>query len=375
MRTYFVTGATGAIGAALVPLLLSEPHSSVRLLIRAHDQKRLDERLGELLSFWGVPAGADTHGDRIKAYRGDVSVPFFGLSKEEYGDLTAGCSHIVHSAGNVRMNLPLDEARRCAVDAARNIVLFARDCQRRGVLEKLEFVSTVGVGGRMRGVIPESWISEPRLFHNTYEEAKAEAEVFIRERVESGLPATVHRPSMVIGDSVSGKIIHFQVFYHLCEFLSGSRTFGVLPRVEDSFLDLIPVDYVARVISWSSRQKSTVGRILHLCSGAEESIGIGELRTGVRDFFSSRGRRIPGLREIPLGVFQSALPLISLFVAPRMRRAIRTLPLFLDYLAERQSFANENTRSLLAAEGIELPRVRERLVGSLEYYLSCRAPK
>jgi nucleoside-diphosphate-sugar epimerase len=84
-----------------------------------------------------------------------------------------------------------------AVGAAHHVVELARACSR---LEKVEFVSTVGVGGH-RAVVPETWLTEPRAFHNTYEQAKAEAEAeeSIRGEVERGLPLTVHRPSMVVG--------------------------------------------------------------------------------------------------------------------------------------------------------------------------------
>ena len=40
---------------------------------------------------------------------------------------------------------------------------------------------------------------------------------------------TLHRPSMVVGHAETGKVIHFQVFYHLCEFLSGRHTRGLIP--------------------------------------------------------------------------------------------------------------------------------------------------
>ena len=71
-----------------------------------------------------------------------------------------------------------------AVGAAHQVVELARACPR---LEKVEFVSTVGVGGHL-AVVPETWLSEPRAFHNTYEQAKAEAEESIRGEVERGSP-------------------------------------------------------------------------------------------------------------------------------------------------------------------------------------------
>ena len=85
----------------------------------------------------------------------------------------------------------------------------------------------------MRGLIREVPLAEPRQFHNTYEAAKAEAESFVWERLSGGLPGTIHRPSMIVGDSKTGKNIRFQVFYYLADFLAGLRTLGVVPDTRD----------------------------------------------------------------------------------------------------------------------------------------------
>jgi len=56
MKNYFVTGATGAIGSALVPLLLADPEARVQLLLRAKSPHDLAERREELCRFWGIAA-------------------------------------------------------------------------------------------------------------------------------------------------------------------------------------------------------------------------------------------------------------------------------------------------------------------------------
>lgn len=212
MKHYFITGATGAIGGALVPVLLREPQARLTLLLRAASADEVNTRLQSLCRFW-QPSIVDTSWrERLRALRGDVTLPDFGPAAADYRQLAGECTHIIHSAGNVRMNLPIEQARRSSVDSTRHIVALAHACAR---LEKVEFVSTVGVGGRTSGTVPEEWLSSARSFHNTYEQAKAEAEDIVRVEVEGGLPLTVHRPSMVVGDSSSGRIIHFQVFYHL----------------------------------------------------------------------------------------------------------------------------------------------------------------
>jgi len=366
MKNYFVTGATGAIGSALIPILLQDTENSISLLLRAKSADDLAARLEALFSFWQIGPDDSAARRRVKALRGDVTVPRFGLDEAAYGALCAECTHIIHSAGNVRMNLPIEQARHSSVDSALNIIELADNC--RG-LEKVEIVSTVGVGGRTNGALPEEWILEPRGFHNTYEQAKAEAEETVRAAIERGLPATVHRPSMVVGDTYSGRIIHFQIFYHLCEFLSGRRTLGLAPGFGVARLDIVPADYVAGAIAWSSTSTASIGRIIHTCSGPDLALPLAPLRDNVRRAFSAAGRRLPPVINLPTGVFRALLAGVSIFMPAETRRAIRTLPVFLDYLATEQTFANHRTQAMLADAGLAVPQPANYLGKVLGYYL------
>lgn len=366
MKTYFLTGATGAIGSALVPVLLEDKEVRVRLLIRAKSHDELAARLGGLFDFWGIGAQDADFRQRVQAVGGDTTLVNLGLEDSELSRLRAECTHIIHAAGIVRMNLPIEDARKSAVGAARNIIALARGCQS---LEKIDFVSTVGVGGRWPGTVPERWLSEPRLFHNTYEQAKAEAEDYLHEDVVRGSPLTIHRPSMVVGDSRTGRIIHFQVFYHLCEFLSGRRTLGLSPELGSARIDIVPADYVAKAIAWSSGQSDTTGRILHLCSGEAMAPTIKEVRRKARETFSRAGLALPPAIDLPVVLFRALVGMLGLVAPKETRRAIRTLPVFLDYLATEQYFDSTATRELLNGVPLALPSPEDYLDAVLGYYL------
>jgi thioester reductase-like protein len=269
------------------------------------------------------------------------------------------------------MNLPLKQARASAVGAAEQIVSLARALHDSGRLEKVEFVSTVGVGGRMTEV-PEEWIEQPRGFHNTYEQAKAEAETLVHAAVSEGLPITVHRPSMVVGDSQTGRIASFQVFYHLCEFLSGLRSRGLFPSFGNVRLDTIPVDYVAAAIVWSSHESKTAGRLLHSCSGPQQAIPISDLQRLVASEFQAHGIRTPSTTAIPIWVFRTMLVPLSMIASNKTKRAIKTAPVFLDYLSSDQSFLNDRTEALLSAQRVHVPAPAAYLRPVLEFYLERR---
>lgn len=352
MNSYFMTGATGAVGSELVPELLKSPNTCVALLIRAKDDLHMQERLSGLKTFWGLPDGLAS---RIRPLKGDMTLPNLGLAPKDYAAVSSETTHIIHCAGIVRMNLSIEDARKSSVNSARSILDLARSCHEHGVLRKVEYVSTVGVAGRRAGVLPETWITEEREFHNTYEQAKSEAEDLVRQGIEAGLPITVHRPSMVVGNSTTGKIIHFQIFYHLCEFLSGRRTFGILPDISGAKLDTVPVDYVARILAWSSTQQQTSGSIFHHCSGPEHSLDLSELIRRTRVIYASRGEALPRTKILPVSAFRACLPVVRFFAPEKARRALNTLPVFLDYLRDRQYFGNVMTLQTLQQHGILLP--------------------
>lgn len=366
MKNYLLTGGTGAIGSALVPILLEQPDTMINLLIRARDESDLTARLDRLFEFWGAGIANEKYRFRIRAVRGDTTEPRFGLHQTDFDRLCPTITHIVHAAGLVRMNLPIEDARKSAVGSARNVLSLGECCPH---LEKIEFVSTVGVGGRWPGTVPERRLIETRKFHNTYEQAKAEAEDVVHGAIASGLPVTIHRPSMVVGDSQTGKIIHFQVFYHLCEFLSGRRTLGLSPDLGEAQLDIIPTDFVGRAIAWSSCQHATIGHTLHLCSGPENAPTLRDVRFLVRKLFSQSGLWVPPAIELPPSIFRSILTGLSWLAPPATRRAIRTLPVFLDYLSSNQKFGNTSTLGLLKEKSLNLPLADQYLTVVINNYL------
>ena len=370
MKNVFLTGATGTIGSALVPRLLDDTDTSLSLLIRAIDESGLRARLGDMLAYWGYRPD-DARAARIRVLRGDISQPDFGLRTEDHNKLAGQTTHIIHCAASVKLNMSLGHARATAVVPTRTVLDLGRRCAQAGTLRKIDLVSTVGVWGRTPGRMPERRLPEVGDFHNTYEAAKAEAERVIWSE-GGGLPITVHRPSMVVGESGSGRVIHFQVFYHLCEFLAGARTFGIMPDLGQTKLDTVPVDWVADVIRWSSNHPEAAGRILHLCSGPDGAIALPRLQERVRLAWQTHGRKLPRLRSVNRRLLERLVPIIGAVAGERTRRALRGLPPVLAYLAEDQGFSNVETARMLGAAGLPVPSVESYLDPILRYYLDSR---
>jgi len=229
------------------------------------------------------------------------------------------------------------------------------------------------VAGCLSGTIPEDRIGIDRRYHNTYESAKAEAERLVFAAMDRGLPVTIHRPSMIVGHSVTGKIISFQVFYFLARFLSGRLTHGILPRVTGMTLDVIPADYVARAVHWSSGTDASTGRILHLCSGPERAVPLMEMAQEIAGFYDRLGGRHPPLRFVPFPIFKVMAQSFALAAGSRGIERFRKLAPFFAFARDRQSFANARSRELLAREaGLSVPKVNDYLPAVLEFHLDAR---
>lgn len=357
---FLISGGTGAIGSAIVPLLV-EKKAPIYLLIRGADNEEVQKKFLNLKRFWNLP----NIDEWVMPIRGDVEEIGLGLSKDDEFRVTNDVTNIIHSAGKVRMNLPLEEARSAAVGSTQNILNFSKRCPN---FNKLEFVSTVGVAGRTIPQLEELYYSEKRSYHNTYEQSKAEAEMVLEKAMQE-IPVTLHRPSMVVGDSSSGKIIHFQIFYYLCEFLSGNKTFGFMPKLGNTTLDIVPSDYVAKAIVESSYNNGWAGKVLHLSSGTD-ALPLEALKKHVRKYWQKNGLILPKEIDLPLVAVKGGLFLIKPFLTAKMKKMISTLPIFLDYLESRQTFSNHKTIMLLEEHGINLPKPEGYLEHLFEFYFN-----
>lgn len=366
MNTYFITGATGVLGSAVAKELLADSQNRLVLLVRAEDNVALQKRAEWLMTSLGIDASI---ADRISFVQGDVELKELGLPSVEFAKLGEQVTHIIHSAASVRMNHPLERARLASVTATKHMLELAQLSWKNSLLKKMEVVSTVGVGGKRREPLPERWLDEPREFHNTYEQSKAEAEAILKMEVERGLPVTVHRPSMIVGNSLTGYVLHFQIFYFLLEFITGRRTWGVIPDVSDRYVDTIPVDYVARVISWSSKNISTTGKILHLCAGPDNATSLEKARVMAHQKFREMGLSVPQERILPSAGFKLLVNSILPFLPRKIRRSVGALPVFLNY-TKNQAFTNTETCEMLRNVGLVLPCPDQFLNPVMDYYLS-----
>ncbi len=253
-----LTGATGFLGMELLARLTQQTDRDVIALVRAPDDDAAGERLDGVLETI-LPAGVTPRGS-LRAVAADLEAPGLGLSARARNRVAAEIDTAVHCAASVSFTLPLSEARAINVEGTRAVLELAA---RAPALDRLVHVSTAYVAGDRAGRCHEHESDVGQRHRNTYEQTKLEAE---RAVCDSGLPATILRPSIVVGDSRTGWTPAFNVIYWpLQAFARG--LFPVVPGDPDVPVDIVPADTVADALlalTVGARQDGTI----HVAAGS-----------------------------------------------------------------------------------------------------------
>jgi thioester reductase-like protein len=260
MGAVLLTGATGFVGREILSRFLERGDRRVFALVRAKDD---DEAAGRL------PAHA-----RLTAIAGDIEEGDLGLSGEARERMRAEVETVLHCAASVSFELGLAESREVNVEGTRRMLDFARSCPR---LERFSYVSTAYVAGEPDRLFHEDELAVGQHFRNSYERSKFEAELAVR-REGAGIRLQVFRPSIVVGDSNTGRTSSFNVLYGPLKAFARGKV-PAIPARRDAPVDIVPVDYVAdRVYELATngpdgtfhlvagRNATTVGRLLEMSS-------------------------------------------------------------------------------------------------------------
>jgi len=200
-RTILLTGASGVVGRALLPVL-----KGGRVICLTHD------------------TGVGT-----EQVRGDIAARNLGLPEDVYHWLAGNVTTIIHAAARTDFAYPGPEQTN--VEGTRHVVELTR---RSGA--HLIHVSTAFVNA------PAGAAKSARRY--------AESKRVMEELVwNSGVQATVVRPSIVVGgDSATGMPSRYRAMYDWAEAVLGGYL-HVLPLDPSWYFDVVPQDLVAACIA------------------------------------------------------------------------------------------------------------------------------
>jgi thioester reductase-like protein len=345
-----LTGATGFVGMEVLARYLERTDRRVFALVRAADEDAARGRLDTVMrNLFG--RGAERYADRVEAVASDLTHPDLGLEPRRRDELAAQVTTIIHSAASVSFGLPLQEAREINLTGTRRMLEFADLAHARGGLDRYAQVSTAYVAGTHVGRFSELDLDLGQAFRNSYEQSKFEAEQLVRSHGD--LPWTILRPSIVVGDRLSGWTSAFNVLYWpLRAFSCG--LFKTVPAIPSAPVDVVSIDYVADAIHELCQSPSAVGETFHLTAGAGAST-IEEIAQ-----LASRYFRRPLPRVVAPSEFGALEGGIS-------SAALESSRVYFPYFSVGTVFDNALTRARLSPAGIQASPLHDYLERLLDF--------
>jgi thioester reductase-like protein len=338
MADLFLTGFPGFLGTALLPRMLARrPGARVFALVQPQHLELAAERVAEIVEAQPHTAG------RIELVTGDITSPGLGMDPVTRSQL-AEVTEVWHLAAVYDLAVPEEAARRVNVDGTAHVLDFARS---RTPLERLQYVSTCYVSGDYAGTFPEDELDLGQGFLNHYEATKFEAEVLVRRAMRAGMPATIYRPGIVVGDSRTGRTQKYDGPYFLATFLRRQPAVAMVPAVgpkDDVHVGLVPRDYVIDAIDELSVSPKAIGRTYALTDPNPPTA-----REVVETFAEHLGKRVVWV-PLPLTATRALVGHV-----PGMERVLGLPAESLDYFASPTTHATTNAVADLAGTGITCP--------------------
>jgi long-chain acyl-CoA synthetase len=200
---------------------------------------------------------------RITIFRGDLTGSRFGLGEEDYRRLAQSTDSIIHCAAS--LNRKSEKAcLNVNLRGTLEVIKLAAAAREDHGLRRFSHVSTVAVAGqRSNEVVKEDEaIDWARSDYDPYARTKKFCEHMIRQLLP-GVPRTIFRPSIVLGDSRYPQTTQFDMVRAFV-FLAG---LPVLPFRPTDKLDIVNVDFVADSIVALHQKPNPDYDTYHLSSG------------------------------------------------------------------------------------------------------------
>lgn len=335
-----LTGGTGFLGTELAARLTGRPDTQVYVLVRAVNEEEAIHRL----------KGAWYHDKALYASIGKTCIPVtgdftqigLGLSEEDRNRLLEQVTTVIHAGAEIGFQKSREELLRTNCEGTRNVLTLAGEMKK---LRRFVHISTAYVAGTAKGVVREE-SPAGTAFSSYYEESKAEAEKLVRT---SGLPYTICRPGMIVGDSRTGWVRNFNTIYYVLKMMLLGKM-RVLPIRQDAPLNIVPGDYVADCVAKISFDEEAAGRTFHLTCPEEMAPRAGELAEYVREW-ASRNLHIHLAKPVymPLPALKQAGLVHNKKESGRKKDYLRNMLTLLPYFYGEQSFDRTNTDRICGA--------------------------
>ncbi len=203
----FLTGGTGFLGSHIGAELLRRG-VEVLFLVRPGKKTSAEDRLARVLNWHGLDTKCR---DKAVLVVGGLNVPGLGIKSGFRNSIQNKINRIIHCASDTSFSSRNREKVWAAnVDSLQSLLDFAAESPCRRFIH----LSTAYAAGRVEGPCREVPVNTQHFF-NVYEESKAAAENYLRSQCAAlGIKLSIIRPSIVYGDSRTGRTLRFNALYY-----------------------------------------------------------------------------------------------------------------------------------------------------------------
>ncbi len=334
-ETIFLTGFPGFIAGRLVKRLASEG-ARFLLLVQPAFLARAREEAARIAAETNAPA------DSFQILEGDVTQTDLGLLTVDLELARERTTMLFHLAAIYDLAVGRELARRVNVEGTRNVNRFALEKLKK--LRRYHYVSTCYVAGLRTGAILETQLKHDAGFRNFYEETKYLAELEV-EDLKTKLPVTIHRPSVVCGDSRTGETAKYDGIYYLIHYLRMQPGLLSLLNIgnKNVRLNLVPVDFVVEAMAALANDERAIGATVQLADSAP--LTSQELFDTIAKTIAGRHSRL----TLPARLVHTTL---TLPFSPKITGLPRPA---VPYFFLKQTYDTAIAQKLLAPHGVRCP--------------------
>lgn len=358
IRTVFLTGGTGFLGAYTIAEILKTTRAEIYCLVRPKrgedGKKRIEQQMRYYEVWVGDEAWQSAWENRLHVVEGDVTLPRLGMKDAVYETLAQKVDAIFHGAAHVNFIYPYEALRATNVLGVHEIIQFAFHLR----IKPVHHLSTAAIWpmGAKYTYYERDSIDHIGVLNLGYDEAKWVGERCLLHAADRGLPVARYRPGEVGGDSVTG---HCVTDHFIIACFKGFLQFGAFPEL-DVEVDVAPVDYVAKAMVHLAFRRDPLGRAFHLTNPSRVKMKDGY------NFLRSLGYQ---LKELPFMELRDALVNNSDFANNALFAYQAALEEMNNVSMELPTYDTRETKRELEGSGIVCAPADEKLFGTYFRYL------
>ncbi|KAI1741725.1 hypothetical protein F4680DRAFT_414841 [Xylaria scruposa] len=245
-KTIVLTGSRGSLGSYILSALLAR--NDVKMVYCLN--RRSDVQADQILSFKqrGLP---DIQLDRVRFLQANLVEPNLGLTEDQYANLTANTTAIIHNAYPVNFHMPI-KSFEPQVQSLLNLLKLAQDGPRSPAVMFISSIAAAMLAPGLQSVIKEAVVNIEKadsLMQQGYAQSKFICEKLIEKYASLGSGrAAILRIGQITGPLQGTGI--WNAWEWAPRMIISSKYLGAAPEsIGTATMEWIPVDLLGQIVS------------------------------------------------------------------------------------------------------------------------------